>query len=497
MSRAVTITIIDTVYATQEVGRFLTGPGGGHHMPTAALRNRMTAMDASFLYFEKPTLPLHIGSALILDGPVDRETIVSHIGSRLDRIPRYRQFAAFDGMNIAHPRWELDPNFDVGRHIEEVELPKNATESELLQAIANIHGQMLPRDRPLWKMILIQGLPGGGTGVVSLVHHCMVDGVSGIELLTAICDLQQDADPDPPSKFSADPAPSTFERIQAAWRDAAEESAGRLTEALRWSLDPQQQANDFKAIVGAMTSAAPQLMQPAPTTPFNRPVSAKRNYAYVAMPFGEIRGIRGALGGTINDVVLTALSGGLGAFLRGLGQKTSGVELRAMVPVNVRSETDKSALGNQVSMLIASLPVGIEDHSARHSAVIEGMNRLKSANQAGGFAVLSKLSEQIPPFVQAAAGAMVPNSQPLFNIICTNVPGPQIPLYLAGRKVEAHYPLVPLSMGLGMNTCLTSYNGVLYWGIVADPELVPDVSVVANHITEAFEGLKSAAMATA
>jgi hypothetical protein len=147
-------------------------------------------------------------------------------------------------------------------------------------------------------------------------------------------------------------------------------------------------------------------------------------------------------------------------------------------------------------MLIASLPIGIEDHATRHTAVIEGMNRLKSANQAGGFAVLSKLSEQVPPFLQAAAGAFVPNSQPLFNIICTNVPGPQIPLYLAGRKVEAHYPLVPLSMGLGMNTCLTSYNGVLYWGIVADPNLVPDVSIVANHITEAFEGLKSAAMAT-
>ncbi|MGE0598154.1 MAG: wax ester/triacylglycerol synthase family O-acyltransferase [Dehalococcoidia bacterium] len=466
-------------------------------MSSAALRSRMTSMDASFLYFEKPSLPLHIGSALILDQPVDRETIVGHIGSRLDRIPRYRQFAAFDGMNIAHPRWELDPKFDAGRHIEEVELPANATESDLLQTVADIHSQMLPRDRPLWKMVLIQGLPSGGTGVVSLVHHCMVDGVSGIELLTAICDLQPDAAPDPPSKFAADASPSAFERLQAAWRDAAEESAGRLAEALRWGLDPQQQASDFKAIIGAMTSAAPQLLQPAPQTPFNRPVSGKRNYAYVAMPFGEIRGIRGALGGTINDVVLTALSGGLGAFLRGLGQKTAGVELRAMVPVNVRSESDKSALGNQVSMLIASLPIGIEDHSERHSAVINGMNRLKSANQAGGFAVLSKLSEQIPPFVQAAAGAMVPNAQPLFNIICTNVPGPQIPLYLAGRKVEAHYPLVPLSMGLGLNTCLTSYNGVLYWGIVADPELVPDVSVVANHISEAFEGLKAAAMAVA
>ena len=454
-------------------------------------------MDASFLYFEKPSLPLHIGSTLVLDEPLDRETLVSHIASRLNRIPRYREVAAFDSLNLAHPRWEHDPRFDVGRHIEEVTLPPGATEADFLDAIAQLHAQMLPRDRPLWKMILMQGIPGGGSSVTSLVHHCMVDGVSGIELLTAVCDLQRDVDPDPEHPFTPDPEPSPLERSRAAWRDAAEDSAGRLAEALRWSLDPQQQANDWKAILGALTTAAPQFMQPAPATPFNRPVGPKRNYAYVAMPFGEIRGVRGALGGTINDVVLTALSGGLGAFLRGLGQETRGVELRAMVPVNVRSESDKSALGNQVSMLIAPLPVGIEDHAERHRAVIAGMDRLKAANQAGGFALMSKLTEQVPAYLQALAANFVPNNQPLLNLICTNVPGPQIPLYLAGRKVEAHYPLVPLSMGLGMNVCLTSYNGVLYWGLVADPELVPDVGVIARHVEAAFEGLKAAAMAMA
>lgn len=464
-------------------------------MPAPALRRRMTAMDASFLYFEKPSLPLHIGSTLMLDEPLDRETLVSHIASRLNRIPRYRELAAFDSLNVAHPRWEHDPKFDVGRHIEEVVLPAGATEADVLATIAGLHAQMLPRDRPLWKMILLQGLPGGGSGVTSLVHHCMVDGVSGIELLTAVCDLQRDVEPDPVAPFEPEPEPSPFERSRAAWRDAAEESAGRLAEALRWSLDPQQQANDWKAVIGAMTSAAPQLLRPAPSLPFNRPVGGGRNYACVAMPFGEIRGVRGALGGTINDVVLTALSGGLGAYLRELGQPTAGVEVRAMVPVNVRSETDKSALGNQVSMLIAPLPVGIEDHAERHKAVMAGMERLKGANQAGGFAVLSRLSEQIPPFLQALAGSFVPNAQPLFNLICTNVPGPQIPLYMAGRKVEANYPLVPLSMGLGMNVCLTSYNGVLYWGLVGDPELVPDVGVIARHVEGAFDGLKAAAMA--
>lgn len=494
--RAVLIPIIGKLYAMAHSER----PDSGEEtqlMPATTLRRRMTAMDASFLYFEKPSLPLHIGSCLVLDEPLDRETLVSHIASRINRIPRYRELAAFDALNVAHPRWEDDPRFDAGRHIEEITLQKGATEADAHAAIAGLHAKMLPRDRPLWKMILIHGMPGGRTGVTSLIHHCMVDGVSGIELLTAICDLQADVDPDKESRFEPEPEPTQFERAQAAWRDALQESSGRLAEALRWSMDPQQQAQDWKAVIGAMTSAMPQLMRPAPVTPFNRPVSGRRSYATVVMPFGEIRGIRGVLGGTINDVVLTALSGGLGQFLRDLGQATGGVDLRAMVPVNVRSETDKSALGNQVSMLIAPLPIGIEDHVERHRAVIAGMDKLKKANQAGGFAVLSKLAEQVPPIIQAAAGSMVPNSQPLFNVVCTNVPGPQIPLYLVGRQVMAHYPLVPLSMGLGLNFCLTSYNGVLYWGIVADPELVADVSVVAGHIQTVFEALKAAALAAA
>jgi diacylglycerol O-acyltransferase / wax synthase len=200
------------------------------------------------------------------------------------------------------------------------------------------------------------------------------------------------------------------------------------------------------------------------------------------------------LGGTINDVVLTALSGGLGMYLRSCGVPTAGMELRAMVPVNVRVEADKSALGNQVSMLIAPLPVGIEDAASRHAAVLAGMNRLKSANQAGGFSLLTRVVEAVPPVLQAFAGAMAPNGQALFNLVCTNVPGPQIPLYMAGRTVEAIWPLVPLSAGLGLNVCLTSYNGELFWGICGDPRLVPDIDAVAAAISAAFESLKQAAI---
>ncbi|MGH2632837.1 MAG: WS/DGAT/MGAT family O-acyltransferase [Tepidiformaceae bacterium] len=463
-------------------------------MPPTSLKRRMTSADASFLYFEKPTAPLHIGSTCVLSGELSKEALVSHMESRMHRIPRYREIAAFDPLGIAHPRWEQDPDFDVKRHIDEVTMPPGSSYEDLLQAIANEHAKMLPRDRPLWRMILFQGIAGGKTGVTSLVHHCMVDGVSGIELLAAVTDLAEDTEPDQPQPFEPGPAATTMERISSAWRDAAEVSMTATADAVRWALDPQQQASDVKTLISSLTSAAPSLLRPAPSMPFNRPVGGKRNYAVVAMPFGEMRGIRGILGGTINDVVLSTLSGGLGSFLREHGVPTDGVELRAMVPVNVRSESDKTALGNQVSMLIAPLPIGITDAAQRHRAVIAGMDRLKAANQAGGFALLGRLTESLPAGMQALAGLFAPTSQSLFNLVCTNVPGPQIPLYMAGQKVEELWPLVPLSSGLGLNVCLTSYNAVLYWGICADPTLVPEVASVAVAVGTAFEELKAVAL---
>jgi diacylglycerol O-acyltransferase / wax synthase len=466
-------------------------------MTSTALRRRMTSMDASFLYFEKPQLPLHIGSTAILDGELPLEALISHMESRIHRIPRYREQAVFDPLNLAHPRWEDDPHFDVKRHITEVMLPPASGDPQLLQAIADEHAKMLPRDRPLWRMILFQGLSGGRSAVASLVHHCMVDGVSGMELFGATTDLERDVEPEPPQRFDPADPPGLFERLSDAWRDNIEANVAASAAALQWAFDPRQQAKAAQAVMSALVSAGPSLMRPAPVTHFNGPVSGERNYMVLAMPFGEIRGVRRVLGGTINDVVLTTLSGGLGRYLRTRGTKTAGVELRAMVPVNVRNEADKSAMGNQVSMLIAPLPIGIEDAATRHGAVIAGMAKLKDANQAGGFALLTRLTERVPPQVQAVAGMFAPQGQSLFNLVCTNVPGPQIPLYMAGRKVEELWPLVPLSMGLGMNVCLASYNAVLYWGVCGDPNLVPDIAEFGDALRASFEELKGAATATA
>jgi diacylglycerol O-acyltransferase / wax synthase len=463
--------------------------------PSSTIRRRMTAADASFLYFEKPDQALHIGSTSLLDGHFSRDELVEHMGGRIHRIPRYREVAMFDGFNIAHPAWEPDPAFEVARHIHEVTLPPGATDADLRQAIADVFAPMLPRDRPLWKMTLIQGLEGGRTALISCVHHAMVDGVSGVELLQAITDLTRDAEPEPGRPLGTPPTIEAGDRARAAWADAMDASLTASTDVLRRALDPRRQLEEMQTISRAIASAGPVMAQVAPATPWNRPVGARRGYAVLPMSFGDIRGVRSALGGTMNDVVLTALAGGLGSYLRSHGHATEGLDLRAMIPVSVRSESDKEALGNQVSMMIAQLPVGVEDAADRHRLVTARMTGLKAANQAGGFALLSRMSDSMPASMQAFAGLWAPPVQPLFNIVCTNVPGPQVPMYIAGRQFETLWPLLPLSMGLGLGCALTSYNGMLYWGFTCDPELVPDIDSVAACVAEAFEGLKVAAVA--
>ena len=467
-------------------------------MATEQLRRRMTSADASFLYLERPGAALHIGSTSKLDAHLSRDELLRHMAGRMHRLPRYRQRAVFDPLNIAHPMWEDDPDFNLERHIEETTLPPGADNAVLRQAIADQFGCFLPRDRPLWKMVLIQGVDGDRTAVMSLVHHCMVDGVSGIELLTTVTDLKPDTEIEEPQPFVPAARSDPAQLLRDAWADAVETAMRSAAENFRRSLDPQRQLEEFQSMSRALATAAPAMSRPAPATPWNRPVGPRRNHGVMSTSFAELRQIRAVLGGTINDVVLTVLSGGLGNYLRSVGQRTEGVELRAMVPVNVRSESDRDALGNQVSMMLAPLPVGMIQPGERHRHVCERMNALKEANQAGGFAMMSRLTELQPAQGQAIAGFFAPQTNPLFNIVCTNVPGPQVPLYMVGRRMETLWPLVPLSMGLGLGCALTSYNGMLYWGLCADPALVPDIDAVIACLEDSFEGLKhEAAIVTA
>lgn len=459
---------------------------------SSRLTRRMSAEDAWFLYFEKPHAPLHIGSVALFEGDISAEELRASMAPRMHTVPRYRQRAVIPPLYAGHPTWEDDAGFDLAHHVGELRLPGPGSEAQLLEAASEHFAKMLPRDRPLWDITVIRGLEGGRTAYLSRVHHCLVDGVSGIELLLAVLDLTPSPEPPVPEPWDPDPPIDALR----AWADAVfdqwQTGLRAWTEYQETALDARLQMRRMTEFSRAMQVAMPlALRRPRPAR-WNKPVSGKRRAAWTDMPFKEVRGIRSALGGTVNDVMLTLLGGALGRYLRAHGETTDGVRLRLQIPVNVRSEDEKGALGNRVSMMMPDLPVDIEDPVQRLAAVREEMERLKSQDQAKAFESLMQVSENLPAAYHALAGmGGVPRGT--LNLVCTNVPGPLIPLWSVGRRMLAHYPLVPLAGDLGIGVGITSFNTGLYVGIMSDPETIDDVQLIADFFRAEFERLRAAA----
>ncbi|MDE3096769.1 MAG: wax ester/triacylglycerol synthase family O-acyltransferase [Chloroflexota bacterium] len=454
----------------------------------------MSAEDAWFLYFEKPEAPLHIGSVAIFEGDIPFERLRESVDARMHLIPRYRQRAVAPPFHAAHPTWEDDPRFSIDRHVRAFDLPAPGSDQQLLDLAGELFAEMLPRDRPLWDIAVIRGLAGGRTAYLSRVHHCLVDGVSGIDLLLAVLDLTPN--PAPPSPPAEPWQPREISGPMEAWTDAL---LDRWEAGLRaWSdwqetlLDGRAQFRRMTELSHALEVAMPlALRQPRPA-PWNKPVGGSRRIAWTEVSFTDVRGIRSALGGTVNDVMLTLLGGALGRYLEAHGVRTEGATLRLQIPVNVRREDQKGALGNRVSMMLPEIPVGIADPVQRLAAVREETGRLKEQRQADAFESLITLAENIPAAYHALAGmGGVPRGA--LNLVCTNVPGPLIPLYSVGHRMLAHYPLVPLAGDLGIGVGITSFDKGLYVTIISDPEILADVDVIARLYAEEFERLRAVA----
>ncbi|MBF6600801.1 MAG: wax ester/triacylglycerol synthase family O-acyltransferase [Dehalococcoidia bacterium] len=454
----------------------------------------MSPQDAWFLYFEKPDAPLHIASVAIFDGDIPVEEIRASVDARMHTIPRYRQRALIPPLYAAHPTWEDDPQFSIDRHIREATLPAPGSEAQLMELASDLFAPMLRRDRPLWDITVIRGIAGGRTAYLSRVHHCLVDGVSGIDLLLAVLDLTPQPQVVPPPAEPWQPgrlldplrswSEAMFDQWQSgirAWRDWQEAA-----------FDPRTQFRRMTELTRAWQVAMPLAFRQARPAPWNKPVGGRRRVAWTSMSFGDVRGIRSVLGGTVNDVMLTLLGGALGRYLRAHEVPTEGQTVRLQIPVNVRSEDERGALGNRVSMMLPEIPVGIEDPVRRLTAVRDEMERLKQEDQAKAFESLMSLAENVPAAWHALAGmGGVPRGA--FNFVCTNVPGPLIPLYSVGRRMLAHYPLVPLAGDLGIGVGITSFDKALYVGVMSDPAILSDVDVIAEGFAREFDALRRAA----
>lgn len=467
-------------------------------MTQPQLSQRLTSMDASFLYFEKKEAPMHVGSVSVFDGEVPYEEFIRYMEAKLPLLPRYRQKVSNVPFNLGHPSWERDPNFNIRNHIFFVQLEAPGSDRELSKLAGKCLSGMLDRNKPLWEIWIVHGLEGGRSALISRVHHAMVDGISGVDLTKVMFDISPDA-PMPELKevnpVVAPPVNSTKSLIDGLL-DSAEERLRSWNEFQSGLLNLTQTLT--KSPTSLWSQPIPNNLLPTVTTPvqilpFNRPNSGERYLVWNVISFPEARAIRAAIGGTVNDVVLTVLSGAIARYARLHGQKTTGRNLRVMVPVSMRREDQRGALGNLVSVLPVEIPLDIEKPIERLQYLTKKTSELKGSRLAESINVFSALMGTVPASVQALFGSLANTSIPPFNTVCTNVPGPQIPLYALGNRLIAWYPYVPVGYGMGVGCAIMSYDQKLFFGLTSDPQIMPDVERLKEFVDESFVELREAA----
>jgi len=464
--------------------------------------DRLTGLDSSFLHLEDDRAHMHVASCMTFEGPVpDYDDVVAAIESRLHLVPRYRQRLAFVPLEQGRPVWVDDPHFNPRYHLRHTALPAPGGEEELKRLAGRIFSQGLDRSKPLWEIWLVEGLDGEGSGRFALLaktHHALVDGVSGVDITTVLFDTAPDPMPVAPAEHAwvPQPLPSGAQLLADALRERATaptEIARGVRATLRTPRRVLDRARDSLVGVGAMAWAG---LNPAPPSPLNQPIGPHRRFTWIRGDLEQFKAIKNVLGGTINDVVLAAVAGALGRHLRRNGHPTRDLVLKAMVPVSVRADLERGALGNRVSALYAPLPVGVTDPIARLTLVREATAGLKDSGQAVGAQVITQLGDFAPPTIMAQA-ARLQARQRFFNLVVTNVPGPQFPLYILGRKLEAIYPMVPLAQNQVLGIALMSYDGGLNFGLNADWDALPDLEELAGDLDAAIAELAEAAQAPA
>ncbi len=459
--------------------------------------DRLSALDTAFLHLEDDsTAHMHVASVMVFEGlaPTPQE-LIDHVLSRLHLVPRYRQRLAYVPLGQGRPLWTDDPHFNPRYHIRHTALPRPADETALKQLAGRLFSQRLDRSKPLWEIWLVQRMAGKRFALIAKTHHALVDGISGVDITTVLFDTS--AEPTgasrPPAPWTAKPLPGSAKLLGEALLERATVPGemGRGARALlRAPRRAVSQAKGNLMNVGATTLAG--ISAPAPPSPFNVDIGPHRRYTWVDTELLVFKAIKDSLGGTLNDVVLASVSLALGRYLRGQGVDTEGLELKAMVPVSVRADSQRGALGNQVAAMWAPLPVGVENPADCLARIRDAMEHLKESGQAVGAQVLTSLAGFAPPTILSQA-ARLQARQRYFNLVVTNVPGPQFPLYLLGRRLRGLYPVVPLARRQALGIAVMSYDGRLGFGLLADYDAVPELESIGRDLDRAIASLARAA----
>ncbi len=449
---------------------------------------RMSTLDAGFFYVEHDNVPMHLGSVALFEGPAPRpEELTRLIAAKLPRVPRYRQVVRTMPLDVFRPMWVDDDHFDIGHHVRHAAVPAPGGKRQLRELAAEIFATRLDRTRPLWEAWLLDGLKGGRWAILSKVHHCVVDGIGGNDLMTAIFDVAPDAECPPVPVWAPEPEPTMLDLMTGGLREAAVVPLRGLSELLRQPVPPAAEILGYSR--GLAASA--RRLAAASATSLNGPIGPDRRWAWAAASLAEVKEIRSALGGTVNDVLLAAITSGFRDLLDSRGELADGLVVRSLVPVSVRGPDDQGVITNRVSAVLANLPVGEPDPLRRLALVRAEMDELKQTSQAVGAEVLTgMLGLAAPTLLALGSHAAFQLPQPLVQTVTTNVPGPQLPLFLLGRKLVRIHPYVPIGDNVRISVAILSYLGRFSFGITADHDAVPDVRVLAKGIRRGLTELE-------
>jgi diacylglycerol O-acyltransferase len=453
---------------------------------------RLTSLDASFLYLETPARHMHVAGLSIFepraDGPLTYADVQRVVEARIHLAPRLRQRVLSVPGNLGRPLWVDDDRFDLDFHLRRSAVPSPGGRFQLERSVGRVLSRPLDRSKPLWELYVFEGLEGDRTAVLLKLHHALADGIGSMMIGSALFDLDAEAPLGKPHQpWVPEPAPDR----EGLVREAVAEMASHPAEALARAARAPQRAIDAitRTVVGASALVG---MGPAPEGPFDGPLGPARRFAIADVPFERLRSIKRSLGGTINDVVLTAVAIGLHKLLIARGEGTKGRSLRVMVPVSVRSKAEAGDVGNRVAPAFVEIPVGHMTPRSRLAKVRAATEELKSSSMAVSADAIIGLGAYAPPGLHAMAARLASRGR-WFNLVVSNIPAPQMPLFLAGARLRANYPAMPLGEHGGLSIACSSLAGTMAFGLTADWDAVKDIDVLARGIEEAVEALDRAA----
>jgi diacylglycerol O-acyltransferase / wax synthase len=442
---------------------------------------RMSTLDAGFFYVEHENVPMHMGSVAVFEGPAPAyDDLVKLFASKLPLVPRYRQIVRTTPLNIFRPAWADDEHFEIGYHIRHAGVPPPGGDRQLQDMAARVFAQRLDRSRPLWETWFLEGLEGGRWAILGKVHHCMVDGIGGTDIMTVM--FAPTDEPPEPAGWEPEPSPSVVNQVADGVRDVitwpVRQLAGAPDVVRQWLEAP----NDLVGFGRGLTGSARRIAAPAVSS-LNGSISPHRRWAWTTASLTEVKEIRGAVGGTVNDVLLAAITRGFRDLLAARGELADGVVVRSLVPVSVRGHGEQGLVTNRISAVLANLPVGEPDPVRRLGLIRDQMDDLKTTHQAVGAQILTgMLGFAAPTLLALGSRAAFRIPQPLIQTVTTNVPGPRVPLFLLGRRMEGSYPYVPIADNIRISIAIFSYLDRFLFGITADYVGAPDVEVLAEGI---------------